>query len=85
LSFQDNLQVLQATDRHDLGGLLVASLQAAEWALKFQRMAALRRLGLTSIGREAVENPLPASAQNLPLIKSLAVDSQVPILRASAC
>jgi hypothetical protein len=85
LSFQDKLQFLQDTDRHDPGGHLVASLQAAEWALKLQRMAAPRRLTTTSIGGGAMENRLSASPQNLPLIKSPAAYCQVPIDWASTC
>lgn len=50
LSFQGNLEFLKDTDRQDRSGLLAASQQVADWALKLQRMAALRRLAITSIG-----------------------------------
>ena len=55
LSFQGNLEFLRDTDRQDRSGLLAASQQVADWALKLQRMAALRRLAVTSIGGGAAD------------------------------
>lgn len=62
LSFQGNLEFLKDTDRQDSGGLLAASQQVADWALKLQRMAALRRLAVTSIGGGAADSSMATVA-----------------------
>lgn len=62
LSFQGNLEFLKDTDRQDLSGLQAASQQVAEWALKLQRMAALRRLAITSIGGGAADSSMATVA-----------------------
>jgi succinoglycan biosynthesis transport protein ExoP len=62
LSFQGNLLLLSDTDRQDHSGLLAASQQVAEWALKLQRMAALRRLAITSIGGGAADSSMATVA-----------------------
>lgn len=62
LSFQDNLEFLKDTDRQDHSGLLAASQQVADWALKLQRMAALRRLAITSIGGGAADSSMATVA-----------------------
>ncbi|MDO8352038.1 MAG: hypothetical protein Q7T14_01135, partial [Aestuariivirga sp.] len=62
LSFQGNLVLLSDTDRQDHSGLLAASQQVAEWALKLQRMAALRRLAITSIGGGAADSSMATVA-----------------------
>ncbi len=62
LSFQGNLEFLKDTDRQDRSGLQTASQQVAEWALKLQRMAALRRLAITSIGGGAADSSMATVA-----------------------
>ena len=62
LSFQGNLEFLKDTDRQDRSGLLAASQQVADWALKLQRMAALRRLAITSIGGGAADSSMATVA-----------------------
>lgn len=62
LSFQGNLEFLRDTDRQDRSGLLAASQQVADWALKLQRMAALRRLAITSIGGGAADSSMATVA-----------------------
>jgi hypothetical protein len=62
LSFQDNLEFLRDTDRQDRSGLLAASQQVADWTLKLQRMAALRRLAVTSIGGGVADSSMATVA-----------------------
>ena len=62
LSFQDNLEFLRDTDRQDRSGLLAASQLVADWALKLQRMAALRRLAVTSIGGGVADSSMATVA-----------------------
>ena len=62
LSFQGNVEFLKDTDRQDHSGLQAASHQVAEWALKLQRMAALRRLAITSIGGGAADSSMATVA-----------------------
>jgi Mrp family chromosome partitioning ATPase len=62
LSFQGNLEFLRDTDRQDRSGLLAASQQVADWALKLQRMAALRRLAITSMGGGAADSSMATVA-----------------------
>ncbi len=47
---EENLELLKDVDNQDRHGLHAASRQVAEWALKLQRMAALRRLAITGMG-----------------------------------
>mgnify|MGYP001273118883 CR=1 FL=1 len=61
-SFQDNLELLRDTDSRDRSGLLAASQQVAEWALKLQRMAALRRLTVASMGGGAADSSMATVA-----------------------
>ncbi|MBZ0261274.1 MAG: hypothetical protein K8F90_11820 [Hyphomicrobiales bacterium] len=47
---EGNLELLRDVDNQDRHGLHAASRQVADWALKLQRMAALRRLAITGMG-----------------------------------
>jgi uncharacterized protein involved in exopolysaccharide biosynthesis/Mrp family chromosome partitioning ATPase len=47
---QGNQELLKTANQPDRSGLHAASHQVADWALKLQRMAALRRLAITSMG-----------------------------------
>ena len=62
LSPQGNLELLKDVDRQDRKGLHAASRQVADWALKLQRMSALRRLAITSLGGGAADSSLATVA-----------------------
>jgi polysaccharide biosynthesis transport protein len=62
LSREGNLELLKDTDRQDPRGLLAASQQVADWALKLQKMAALRHLAVTSIGGGVADSSMATIA-----------------------
>jgi polysaccharide biosynthesis transport protein len=62
VSPEGNLDLLRDADHQDRSGLHAASRQVADWALKLQRMAALRRLAITSIGGGAADSSLATVA-----------------------
>jgi uncharacterized protein involved in exopolysaccharide biosynthesis/Mrp family chromosome partitioning ATPase len=62
LSSQASLELLKDVDHQDHSGLHAASRQVADWALKLQRMAALRRLAITSIGGGAADSSMATVA-----------------------
>ena len=59
---EGNLDLLRDADHQDRSGLHAASRQVADWAFKLQRMAALRRLAITSIGGGAADSSMAAVA-----------------------
>ena len=61
-STQASLDLLKDSDHQDRKGLHAASRHVADWAVKLQRTAALRRLALTSIGGGAADSALAAVA-----------------------
>lgn len=57
-----SLELLKEADRQDSHGLQAASRQLADWALKLQRMTALRRLAISSLGAGAADSSLATVA-----------------------
>jgi polysaccharide biosynthesis transport protein len=57
-----NLELLREADRQDRNGLHAASRQLADWALKLQRMAALHRLAITSLGGGVADSSMATVA-----------------------
>jgi Mrp family chromosome partitioning ATPase len=62
VSPEGNLDLLRDADHQDRSGLYAASREVADWALKLQRMAALRRLAITSIGGGAADSSMATVA-----------------------
>ena len=61
-SSEDNLEILKDADLQDRYGLHAASRQVADWALKLQRMAALRRLAITTLGGSVADSAMATVA-----------------------
>ncbi len=61
-SSEASVDLLKDADHQDRKGLHAASRHVADWALKLQRTAALRRLSITSIGGGAADAALAAVA-----------------------
>ena len=61
-SLQANQELLSNADSPDSQGLLAASHEIAEWALKLHRTAALRRLAITSLGGGVADSSMAAVA-----------------------
>ena len=59
---EGNLELLRDVDNQDRHGLHAASRQVADWALKLQRMAALRRLAITGMGGGAGDSSMATVA-----------------------
>lgn len=59
---EGNLELLRDVDNQDRHGLHAASRQVADWALKRQRMAALRRLAITGMGGGAGDSSMATVA-----------------------
>ena len=59
---QENLALLKDADHQDRDGLHAGALQLADWALKLQRMAALRRLAISSLGAGAADSSMATVA-----------------------
>jgi Mrp family chromosome partitioning ATPase len=59
---QGNQELLRTADQPDHNGLHAASHQVADWALKLQRMAALRRLAITSMGGGGADSSMATVA-----------------------
>ena len=62
MSSLGNLELLREADRQDRNGLHAGSHQLAEWALKLQRMTALRRLAITSLGGGVADSSMATVA-----------------------
>ena len=62
MSPEGNLELLKDVDHQDRNGLHGASRQVADWALKLQRMAALRRLAVASMGGGAADSSMATVA-----------------------
>ncbi len=61
-SLQGNQELLKSASQPGHNGLHAASQQVADWALKLQRMAALRRLSITSMGGGRADSSMAAVA-----------------------
>ncbi len=59
---EGNLELLRDVDNQDRHGLHAASRQVADWALKLQRVAALRRLAITGMGGGAGDSSMATVA-----------------------
>jgi Mrp family chromosome partitioning ATPase len=56
------MEILKDLDQQDSHGLQAASRHVADWALKLQRMSALRRLAVTSMGGGAGDSSMATVA-----------------------
>ena len=61
-SLQANHDLLSNADSHDSQGLLAASHEIADWAIKLHRTAALRRLAITSMGGGVADSSMATVA-----------------------
>ena len=61
-SLQGNQTLLRTSDQSDSQGVQEASHQVADWALKLHKMAAMRRLAITSLGGGVADSSMATVA-----------------------